>query len=303
MAMLFTVFEAGAMTIPLTKGNTWCYTYFEKSVSAAPRNISSVTQTGLLRFSVDSVKIFSDTTFFSLSYSDSGTEHQYSKVFSESRQAVDTLVTIQKYSMEYHIRYVLSGDTIVELDQRFSPGYSKSLLSFLRQRDTSYSRIPWYPGSDTFSIKTDEYPVTIGNAKMTLLCEKRSKTLSHTGPSGGYHNSYLDTNSWIPGIGKPYTIHISLSSSYPSNISSSYSILYSMVTFNNIPIPPISQLSTKLTTPFLVTRYSKSPILKTVMLAAGSRNGYLPQGGCFNLRGQKTGALIRSQLVIQRLRR
>jgi hypothetical protein len=225
-------------TIPLTKGNTWVYSYFKDTIPAYNKNIHSTSYIGLLSFSIDSVKTLSNTTFFSFAYSDSGTWRQDSLVWSDSRQAYDTLTTNKKYSMEYHIRYLLSSDTIAELDSSFSPGYSKSLLSYIKQKDTSYYSWAYlYLDSDT--TKTDEHPITINGIKMTLFCEKHTETHGHSGGGYSFSNSYSDTSSWVLGIGFVFCTNHSLRTTYVT-IGNDCTSTYSLASFNNIPIPPLS---------------------------------------------------------------
>ena len=295
--ILVAAIAANSMTIPLVKGNTWSYSY--------RKDTSGNNYTGLIHLSVDTVKRITDTTFFTLSYVDSGSLHGTSRIWLPDSQKYVQIDTIMQYLLQYQKPYRFFEDSVVELTTASSPGCNGSLLSFVKQRDTSYSWVNWAPGADHYEIKTErKYPVTINGTQDSLFYTIHSETHSHTGAGAAYYSSIGDTVSWVSSIGAISIIYnLSASNIGPMSNSNYLRIFYSLISFNDTPIPPLSQLSAKTTTPCRTAQYKTGLNRKIVALSGkGIRNEYFSQKGIFNLQGQKLGNFNRSQLIICRQR-
>jgi hypothetical protein len=286
--ILVTALAANSMTIPLVNGNTWSYSY-RNDTTVPGTNTSEHIAEGKLNFSVDSVKAVADTTFFSLSYFDSGALYHGD--------------TVHQFVKTYRIKYLLFHDTVRAIDSIFSPGYNQLLLSFIVTRDTAYSWGTVAAGGDE-EQKTATYAINFMGMQMTLFrSDFKYSHISlnpnpHVGSVGGNKKTSI---GWIPDIGMTFCASNNFRSEYFHD--SSDSITYTLLSFNNTPVPSFSQLSVKSITPYRTASNSTGLYRKSVILAGKNlKNDNLPlnQNGCFSLRGQKMGTSYKSQMIIYR---
>jgi hypothetical protein len=270
-----------SMIIPLEKGNVWNYSY----------TIHQLTDTceGRLSLSIDSVATLSglnDTTYFRLAIIDSGIANDSS---------------LSNYRLSYNKHFYACHDTLYSLDTFASPGFSDELLLFYTMSDTSYKIIITSTWSGSCSRRTDSTSITVGTQQFEAYSRVTDSVINRLSTGGLDITKKNITLQWINRIGTAY-FYDRQTFSFGSSVTIELRLrTYTLESFNDTPIPPISITSIKAgqLTPMAVT--PMVTLNKIVYLKKSvPKNIFAPTTMYFNLRGQKLGWLKGGQLMVEK---
>ncbi len=259
---------AEAYTIPIANGNKWVFMYGQ-TVSGMNTDV----RTGKLSLVISSVSIRGDSTFFTLSCSDSVTN-----------------ATTSTQNSTSSAREVLYGDSICPVSSQIVSVVDVGrLLSYARPKDTSYTVSTSFSGS-SWSSSTDSSSISVKGVFSSFLTtiQTSATTLEQ---NGTWYTE--DTTQWIDGVGiLKYSHH--------------YSKLYyvrsdtlnwiALASFNDFPIQELG------VTYQPVRRTSRNQLFrkcasKYVLLRTPVTAKSIP-GFYFNLQGQAVPCLQKSQIIV-----
>jgi hypothetical protein len=296
MGVAFPGSSAGS-TLPLAAGNEWVYAYTDSVYSTQSGggegwfggSLRDTTNKGTLTMTVGAVAMHSDSAFFSIAYSDTGTQTAgyHWSVMSQTGDSV----TYSKYNKNFIKEYVVAKDTIFSKDgSGFWQVDNDSKLSYTSQKDSIVSdSIPLHK----YSRITTAFADVAGADTIKGF----QKVIVSTLWMGFQSSSNYDTIRWADKIG----LLNSSSNQYSSTdfIESSSSVGYyshfSLVRFNNTYSSIGVRMSHSSTA--ITTANNRRPMCrKNVVLGYPALR---PSGSeVYNLNGQKVKNHAGRQLLI-----
>lgn len=288
-ALLFTI---KAETIPVTKGNSWVFSYvkYVNDVIGPPGFDTAYTldtlKTGMLSLSIDSVLNRNDSIFFSMSCKDSGLSTCFDTT-NYDQTILDSSKASYTYNRSWTAKYSIYRDSIISKDTFSSAAIINvnSLLSYRRLPDSSRLTLPLYQRT------SDSIKVTYSDSSYVLF---RSMVRQLDGSAHGFTEDTTDTLFWIQGIGMLQKVFAG------SNIWEPY-WSYSdfekttLVSFNGKLLSTLSSVN-RLSTAKNIYQTKNRAYQKTIWLGS-EPTPFSGTGAYTNLLGQKIGHLQRAVII------
>jgi hypothetical protein len=261
---------AEASTVPIANGNRWVFMYGQTALGWS----ATAARTGKLSLVISSVNVRSDSTFFTLSCSDSVT-YAASPTQNSTSSAQEVLY---------------AGSIFPVSSQIVSAVDVGRLLSYTRPKDTSYT-ISGFNSSASWSSNTDSSSFSVNGVLSPLLTT--SQTDYHSGEQVGFWYT-KDTTQWIDQIGTlKYSHHYAQGYISASTDTLNWVIL---ISFNDIPVQElgVTYQPVRHTSGNQPARNSasKHALLRTFVTAKSIPGFY------FNVRGQAVPCLQNSQIIV-----
>jgi hypothetical protein len=281
--------ESIGMTIPLEAGNTWVYEYKKSSAfSNWTRSESGFRRTGVLMMHVDSVDKRGDSTFFTISYSDS-----FSQVGFGDSAGVDSSSPSR---ISFNREYFSCSDGLYSLNAN---GWLKDADEFI-----SYSIEPDFADS-LYSYIHHRRTSTVSDVRAnSLSCNKYVKT-THMDSSWvtmlrSTGNTLDDTITWIDRFGmytKGESVFIQTMQMGGLSSSQGSARIYTLISFNGMPLV-VGVASRPILLQSIDQRDNSSLKVPWVHIHGTSSPPY-SKSPVFNLRGQPVKSNPAGQLLIR----
>jgi hypothetical protein len=296
MGVVFTGSPAGS-TLPVAAGNEWVYAYKDSTyhlsggmVGAPGYSSRDTTNIGILTMKLGAVAKRSDSTFFPISYTDSGTQADGYQFNSD-----DHSVTHSKYGKSYNKEYKVVADTLFCKDSSGAwQVENDSEFSYTPQTDTTDSVSGFFMNSK-YSRKTTAFVNYSGADTVKGFDKIILSTYSIRDNSNSF---YCDTIRWSDKIGLLHSSGGFLSNSSGgdgfANNNAHFSS-FSLVRFNSANLNVGVRM--RLASSTITAANNRRPLYgKNVSIGSPLRR---PSGAeVYNLNGQKVKNRAGRQLLI-----
>lgn len=295
MGVVFIGSLAGS-TLPLAEGNEWVYAYKDSTYKLSGGMVGSTgysswdtTNIGILTMKMGAVAKFSDSTFISITFSDSGTQAAGYQLNNSGHS-----VTHSKYGKSYNKEYKVVADTLFSKDNSGAWQVDNdSKLSYTPQTDSTYSNSNVMM-SFNYSRKTTEF-VNYSGADTIKGFERIKLFTIYIMSNSGFDNN---TVRWADKIGL-----LDSSGSYYSTSSAGDGIEndnahfshFSLVRFNNTVISLGVRMNHS-SSPINSAKNHRPLCRKNVLIGSPSLRSFSSE--VYNLNGQKVKKRWGRQLLI-----